>query len=129
MRRGGIFALVTYIIYTLLCGGLAFAFYDEIKNPDSQLSGTAALVMLLVWGLVVSCAIGGFIAVILKLLHMATGWLIFGIPCILIDIGTVGSALSSIVELGSYSGETIILLIPLAVSVGALISNIKSLKN
>ena len=132
MRRGGVFALVTYILYTLLYGGLTLALLNWIENYEGEELGYAGIIIVLILGLCVALAIGGLVAVVLKLLHMATGWLIFGIPCILIDAYAVLSAVSSIMEvglIGSVPGGIIIMLIPLFFSVGALISNIKSLKN
>ena len=134
MKRGGIFALITYIIYTLLYGGLTLMFYYEIdKLKDEELFGALAFIFVVLIVLCVSLAIGGLVAVVLKLLHMATGWLIFGIPCILIDIYSVLSAISAVMEMAStgelYSSGILIMLIPMVFSVGALISNIRSLKN
>ena len=36
MKRGGIFALVTYIIYTLLYGGLTLALLHWIENYEGE---------------------------------------------------------------------------------------------
>jgi hypothetical protein len=131
MKRGGIFALVTYILYTLLYGGLTLMFYYEVdKLKDEEIFAALALIFLVLITLCVSLAIGGLVAVVLKLLHMVTGWLIFGIPCILIDIYSVLSAISAVMEMAStgeqYSSGILIMLIPMVFSVGALISNIKS---
>ena len=129
MKRGG-FALITYILYTVLFGGLTLMFYYEMdKIKDEKLFGALALVILVLIGLCVSLAIGGLVAVVLKLLHMATGWPVFGILCITIDVGTVGCVITSIVELGSNSSATFVFFIPLLLSIGALISNIRSLRN
>lgn len=142
MRRGGIFALITYIIYTLLYGGLTLMFYYEVdKLKDEQLFAVFALIFLVLITLCVSLAIGGLVAVILKLLHMVTGWVIFVIPCILIDAYSVLSVISyvftdayAVFTAEGVNTETIIalavgMLVPLFFSAGALISNIKSLQN
>ena len=141
MKRGGVFALITYIIYTLLFGGLAFALLNWMKNYEGEDLGYGALIIVLILGLCVALAIGGLVAVILKLLHMATGWLIFVIPCILIDAYSILSIVSSIfsdvytaIITQGLSAETIIaiiitMIVPLLFSTGALISNIKSIKD
>lgn len=134
MRRGGVFALITYILYTLLFGGLTLMFYYEMdKLKDEKLFGALTLIFVVLIGLCVSLAFCGLVAVVLKLLHMATGWLIFGIPCILIDVYAVFSVASSIKEIAfsgePYTVEVFIMLIPIIFSVGALISNIRSLRN
>ena len=141
MRRGGVFALITYILYTLLYGGLTLILLNWMENYEGEDLGYAALIIVLILGLCVALAIGGLVAVILKLLHMVTGWVIFVIPCILIDAYSVLSVISSVftevytvIITQGVNTETIIALIvgmivPLFFSAGALISNIKSLKN
>ena len=141
MRRGGIFALITYILYTLLYGGLTLALLNWIENYEGEDLGYGGIIIILVLGLCVALAIGGLVAVILKFLHMVTGWVIFVIPCILIDAYSVLSVISSVftdvytvIITQGVSVETIIalavgMLVPLFFSAGALISNIKSLKN
>ena len=141
MKRGGVFALITYIIYTLLYGGLTLILLNWIENYEGEDLGYAGLIIVLILGLCVALAIGGLVAVILKLLHMVTGWLIFVIPCILIDAYSVMSIISSVFTdayavftAEGVTVETIIalavgMLVPLFFSAGALISNIKSLQN
>lgn len=141
MKRGGVFALITYIIYTLLYGGLTLALLNWIENYEGEDLGYGGLIIVLILGLCVALAIGGLVAVILKLLHMVTGWVIFVIPCILIDAYSVLSVISSVftevytvIITQGVNTETIIalavgMLVPLFFSAGALISNIKSLKN
>ena len=96
MRRGGIFALITYILYTLLYGGLTLALLNWIENYEGEDLGYGGIIIILVLGLCVALAIGGLVAVILKFLHMVTGWVIFVIPCILIDAYSVLSVISSV---------------------------------
>lgn len=141
MKRGGVFALITYILYTLLYGGLSLALLHWMENYEGEGIGAVAFIIVLILGLCVALAIAGFVAVILKLLHMVTGWLIFVIPCILIDAYSVLSIISSVftdaytvITTEGVNTETIIalavgMLVPLLFSVGALISNIRSLKN
>ena len=141
MKRGGVFALITYIIYTLLYGGLTLALLNWTENYEGEDLGYGGLIIVLILGLCVALAIGGLVAVILKLLHMVTGWVIFVIPCILIDAYSVLSVISSVftevytvIITQGVNTETIIalavgMLVPLFFSAGALISNIKSLKN
>ena len=141
MKRGGVFALITYILYTLLYGGLTLALLNWIENYEGEDLGYAGLIIVLILGLCVALAIGGLVAVILKFLHMMTGWVIFVIPCILIDAYSVLSVISSVftdaytvIITQGVNTETIIalavgMIVPLFFSAGALISNIKSLKN
>ncbi len=134
MRKGGVFALITYILYTLLFGGLYIALLKWLESiEDEELYPVALVILVVIAGACLALAIGGLVAVVLKLLHMVTGWLIFGIPCVLIDIYSVLSAISVFVEMAStgelFTGGILIMLIPMVFSVGALISNIKSLQN
>ncbi len=141
MKRGGVFALITYILYTLLYGGLTLALLNWIENYEGEDLGYGGLIIVLILGLCVALAIGGLVAVILKLLHMVTGWVIFVIPCILIDAYSVLSVISyvftdayAVITTEGVNTETIIalavgMIVPLFFSAGALISNIKSLKN
>ena len=141
MRRGGVFALVTYMLYTLLYGGLTLMFYYEMdKLKDEKLFGALMLIFVVLIGLCVSLAIGGLVAAILKIVHMATGKLVFGISCILVDafvliymVASVFPAIYSDIITQGVTETSIIVIIGIIVtfflSVGALISNIKSLKN
>ena len=70
----------------------------------------------------------GIIPFVLKLLHMVKGWKLCDVLCIFIDIAVAGFAISYIILPGTAQGESILFLIPLVVSLGALVSNIKSLR-
>lgn len=122
MKRGG-FALIIYILYTVVMGGytLWFAFNFKIGSPDSL--GVIFTYIIGVFGIY---AVGGLIAVILKLLHMSTGWLLFGILCILIDCLAI---LAFGMALDTADGINPIFVPFIAAFVCALVSNAVSLKN
>ena len=141
MKKAGKFALVTYIMYTLLYGGLTFAFSYILTNNDTVLITPIALFFVILYGVFVTLATSALIEIVLKILHMATGWVIFVIPCILFDAYVVFYIVSSVFPAvytdtitQGVNAETIIIVIigiivTLLFSVGALISNIRSLKD
>jgi len=128
MRRGGGFALITYILYTLFFGGIAVFTAIALKN-DNGSAGIGGIGVALGIMIIASLAVGGLFAIILKLIHMATGWFIFGILCAIIDIRAVYTLALSIIDVGAINGVTLVLVVPLVFAVGALVSNVKSLRN
>ena len=128
MKRGGVFALITYIIYTLFFGGIAVWLAIALKN-DNGSAGIGGIGVALGIMIIASLAVGGLFAIILKLVHMATGWFVLGLLCVLIDIRAVYTLAVSIIGVGAINGVTLVLILPLALAVGALVSNIKSLQN
>lgn len=128
MRRGGVFALIFYILYTLFFGGIAVFLAIALKN-DNGSAGIGGIGVALGIMIIASLAVGGLLAIILKLVHMATGWFVLGILCVLIDIRTVYTLAVSIISVGAINGVTLVLILPLALAIGALVSNIRSLKS
>ena len=141
MKRGGVFALITYILYTLLFGGLYIALLKWLESiEDEKLYPVVLVILMAIVGACLALAICGLVATVLKLLHMATGWLVFGIFCILIDafvlvyiVSSVFPATYSDIITQGVTETSIIVIIGIIVSfflsVGALVSNIRSLKS
>lgn len=128
MRKGGVFALIVYILYTLFFGGIAVFCAIALKN-DNGSAGIGGIGVALGIMIIASLAVGGLFAIILKLVYMATGWFVLGLLCVLIDIRAVYTLAVSIIGVGAINGVTLVLILPLALAVGALVSNIRSLKS
>ena len=129
MKRGGVFALITYILYTLFFGGIVLLFTSAFRDADGGTDNSANVVVAIAYLLFTVLAVAGLFAVILKLLHMTRGWFVCGVFCAIIDFNLIWSIISVIIQIGAVNEVTIVLLVPLAFAMGALISNIKSLKN
>ena len=126
MRKGGAFALIVYILYTLFFGGIFVFVLNGVLNGEAGIGGIGVFLGNMIIG---GFAVSGLVAIILKVIHMATGWIVFGILCVLIDINAVYTLVASIISVGAITAVTLVLILPLALAIGALVSNIKSLKN
>lgn len=128
MRRSGKLALAIYILFAILGGIIAVIGYTSLKNIQNSGGGDwdeigAALVTYL--GVIVFVAYA--IPLVIKILHFKTGFKLFGIICILIDLAIAGCLLY--IGLVENGGDHLItqLLLPLP-SLLAFISNLKSIK-
>lgn len=131
MRKSGIVSFIIYLIYTLFGGGLALYNYIKALNHDSGWEGLGYAVLLIV-GIVLGAA--GLLGVILKGIHLGTGWGFFGFLCILLDIAFAVVFISMVLPGGNNveaaTFEDILPAIPfLAGTFTSFIFNITSLKN
>ena len=124
MKKGG-FALFVYAFYTIL--SLGWIGYVRLVVVGETFDGWEGLgyALLLVLALVV--LIPAAVGLILKLIHRASGWAFMGVLCILVDLSFIGTIIMSVIESGDFASIPI-MLVPMALSVGALVSNIQSLK-
>ncbi len=129
MKRGTT-SFIIYILYTLLGGGVALFSYIRIENhtPDSGDWSNLGYAIIFILGLVLGAA--GLVGVILKGIHLGTGWGFFGFLCLLLDIGFVVMAISTLFDSGDTTDPSAILsIVPVvAASVVSFVSNIRSLR-
>lgn len=133
MKKSGKLSLIVYILYTLF--GLGMIIYSKISIDKLNASGGGleglGLAIVLVIGIVLGAA--GLIAVVLKLIHIKSGWILFGILCILADLVFIGAFISAASPAGDISQlklDDVLPVIPFIVaSIASLISNVKSLKD
>lgn len=130
MKRSGVFSLITYILYTLFWGAATLLIQFGLLSQDDILQlGVGVLFLVIAEFYTITMAIGSLFMVIIKILHMCKGWIVCGILCLLADIRMVWIFAASIISVGAINGVTFVLLVPLVLAVGSLISNIRSLKN
>ncbi len=127
--KSGILSLLCYGLYALGGGGMAVYYYIALQKFNENGGGLEGIgyVILFVLGLIVCAA--GILGLILKGLHIGTGWLLFGLLCLLFDVICVGFVwFYSIAEstVITEAAPFLILTIPQIIS---LISNGASLKN
>ena len=124
MKKGG-FALFVYAFYTIAClGWIAYTRFVVVGETFEGWEGLGyALLLILALVVLVPSVVG----LILKLIHRASGWAFMGVLCILVDLSFITTIIYSVVESGDFASIPV-MLIPMAISVGALISNIKSLR-
>ena len=83
MRRGGTFAFIIYIVFTILTLGLVIAGYAS--TFDGALNNyDVILIVLAVSG--IATAIPYVLLLFLKILHFASGIRFFGILCIIVNV-------------------------------------------
>lgn len=130
MRKSGIVSFIIYLIYALFGGGLSLYYYYVMDNYDNGLEELGyAIIMIL--GIILGAA--GLVGVILKGIHLGTGWGFFGFLCILLDIAFVIVFISMVLPGGdnveAATFEDILPAIPfLAGTVISFIFNITSLR-
>ena len=127
MKKGGTFSLVCYIIYTLI--GVAALIYNRLGIENAE--GWDSIGYALLFAVAIVFAGASAVGLVLKLLHMGTGFGLFGFLCILVDIAFVlFFAGASIEDIGGLDISALAITIPIIlISIGSLISNIRSLKN
>ena len=123
MRKNGGFSFICYLLY--LVGGLGFAIYSYIAAQGAEGLDGLGYALLMIVGLIAGGV--GLVELVLKLLHMATGWGFFGFLCMLVDIAVVAYLVYAFID-GNADTSSLILIGPCVVlSTGAFISNIKSM--
>lgn len=127
MRKSGGFSLACYIIYLL--GGLGLVLYSYIAAPDAEGWEGLGLALLIILGIITAGV--GLVGLVVKLLHMGTGAGFFGFLCVLVDLAVIGLMVYSLIDGGIDTENLDNLIFPGVVgvlSIGSLISNIKSMK-
>lgn len=135
MKKGGILSLICYIIYTLLGAYLvidANIKIDKLNEAGGGFEGIGYAIILVLGIVLGAVGLGG---VILKLIHMASGWGFFGFLCVLLDIVFVLAFISmalpggEISQIGQMELSEVLVVLPfIAASVASAVSNIISMK-
>ena len=125
MKRGGILAFIIYLLFG--AGAALTLMIFNIAPPAFDSLGQAlAAIVLLYYSAVVFVPM-----LVVKALHMLTGWKFFSIICAIGNVVVIGlfvwSAITSIVA-GDGIGDFISMLIVIAPPTVALISEIVGLK-
>ncbi len=133
MKRGGKFSFIVYLLYLLFGGGLVV--YVKIVTETKELEGGEGIGLAVLLILGVALAAYGLAGVILKGIHMASGWGFFGFLCILLDIFAILAWISTALPAGDFSSvylpdllyDLAPLALPISLSVSSMVSNIRSL--
>ncbi len=122
--RGGVFALITYTLYTLF-SVISFLFIHFELLEGIGIPGVGIIILILHVS-AYTLAVFSIIMLVLKLLHMGTRFVLFGIPCLLFDAYVIWHVVPSIISIGAITGEMLVLILWLLLSVGSFISNVRS---
>ena len=133
MRKIGIVSFIIYLIYALGGGGLALYNHFAIQEHNANGGGLEGpgLAILFILGIILGVA--GLVGVILKGLHLGTGWGFFGFLCLLFDIALAVVFISMVIPGGdNVEATTINDMLPaipfLASSLVSFFCNIASLR-
>lgn len=126
MKRG-ILSFVIYVIYTLLGGGMAIYNYIALQQHNAAGGGLNGLGMaiLMIAGIVVFGI--GVVGLILKSLHMRTGFGFFGFLCFALDVACVILYLTLFMGEGMTMPDTLVIMAVAVPSMLSASSNLKSM--
>ena len=97
MRKVGMVSFVIYLLYTLLGGGMAIYNYIAIQKHNAEGGGLEGLglALLLILSLIVLAV--GVLGLVLKGIHLGTGWVLFGLLCMVLDFACVAAIWTELV--------------------------------
>ena len=95
MRKGGL-SFVLYLLYTLLGGAMCIYNYIAIQRFNEQGGGWEGLGLALLLVLSVIVFGVGVIGMILKGIHIGTGWGFFGFLCVVFDLACIAVLVSQV---------------------------------
>ena len=126
MKRG-ILSFVIYVIYALLGGGTAIYNYIALQQLNAAGGGLNGLGMaiLMIAGIIVFGI--GAVGLILKSLHMKTGFGFFGFLCFALDVACVIVYMSLFMGEGMTMPDTLIIMAVAVPSMLSALSNLKSM--
>ncbi len=102
MKRGTA-SFVIYILYTLFGGGVAIWNYIRLQNSTGESGDWSGLGYALLFAIGIVIGVIGLGGVILKGIHLGTGWGFFGFLCIILDIACIYLLVSSASSGGDIS--------------------------
>lgn len=132
MRKCGVFSFVVYLLYTLAGGGMVLYNYIAIQKHNAEGGGIEGLGLAFLFVLGIICGAAGLVGVILKLIHMKSGWVLFGLLCIALDLVFVAAWISMTAPGGNMDQivfNDILPVIPfILISLASAVTNAISLK-
>ena len=125
--RGGAFSLITYVLYTIFSIAATLLVHSVFPSWKDATELPLLAMFLMAFELIpIVFGIFSIALLVLKLLHMGTRFVLFGIPCLLADVYIIWHVVSTIISIGAITGEMLVLLPLLFLSVGSFISNVRS---
>jgi hypothetical protein len=131
MKKRGILAFIIYLFFTLSSLALAIYSYVEIQKIPADDDSMAALsgALLIIFAMGVGIPFG--IELIVKILHLITGFKLFGIICMLGDVliflYLVGSIFTTLPSISVILAELPYMLVFGLPMILAFFSNLRSL--
>ena len=89
MRKVGMVSLVVYLLYTLLGGGMMIYNYIAIQKHNAEGGGLEGIGLAFLFILSVIVLAIGVLGLVLKGIHLGTGWVLFGLLCMILDFACV----------------------------------------
>jgi hypothetical protein len=130
MRKKGVFSFINYLLYLVLGGGAAI-YVNAVIDKKIEAGGDFESVMLAgLLMLLYFAVIYGGVGVLLKGIHMISGWGLFGLVCMLLDFWAIDLWLNVLLPSGDIGEikDMLFAIVPLIFSVISLISNALSLR-
>jgi hypothetical protein len=130
MRKKGVFSFINYLLYVVLGGGAAI-YVNAVIDKKIEAGGDFESVMLAVLLMLLYFAvIYGGVGVLLKGIHMVSGWGLFALVCMLLDFWAIDLWLNVLLPSGDIGEikDMLFAIVPLIFSVISLISNALSLR-
>ena len=87
MKKRGLLAFIIYLLGCLFAVGALVEAYIEAQNipePDVDNFGALGVGLLIIFAMIIG--IPSAIRLVLKFVHMLSGWKLFGVLCIILDV-------------------------------------------
>lgn len=133
MRKAGWFSFIYYLLYAIGGFGMAIYNYIAIQKLNAEGGGLEGigLALLMIVGIIFGAA--GLLGVILKLVHMKSGWVLFGLLCIALDVALAGVWITMAAPSGNAEqlilNDLLSVLPYIALSLVSVVTNALSLKD
>lgn len=89
MRKVGMVSFVIYLLYTLIGGGMAIYNYIAIQKHNLLGDRLEVIGLAILFALSLIVLGVGVLGLILKGIHLGTGWVLFGLLCMILDFACV----------------------------------------
>ena len=134
MTKKGVFSFILYLLY-LFVGG-AIAVYNNVAIEKNNEAGgnvnSIGLAIVLIFGILLAAY--GLAGIILKGIHLISGWGFFAFLCVLLDLAAICIWIDALApsgalfSLGNTLTDFLLILVPISLSALSVVSNIRSMR-